>query len=131
MKLTGYLYIIDIQVIYMCTCFKHLQVGLMGGLLLDDMEHVIRLPSKGQINVWRDNDLIPIDPREPHQIQILSHYGSETKHRWSYSTQADHCICDPYNKNKNKGNTAAYKPKYIIHQTHPVVQEEMKRHISA
>ena len=31
-----------------------------------------KMPSKGQIGIWTDNDLKHIDPREPHKIQILS-----------------------------------------------------------
>ena len=46
-------------------CLKCIQVDWTGGLLLDYMEHVINLPLKGQISLWRS-------PREPHQIQILS-----------------------------------------------------------
>ena len=36
------------------------------------MEHVIILPSKGEVSAWIDNDLKYIDPREQHQIWILS-----------------------------------------------------------
>ena len=41
-------------------------------MLTDDREHVIKLPSKGQVLSWTDNDLRCIEPIEPHQIQILS-----------------------------------------------------------
>ena len=38
-------------------------------MLIDDMEHVIKLPSKGQVLVWTYNDdLKDIDPRELHQV---------------------------------------------------------------
>ena len=37
-------------------------------MLTDDMEHVIKLPSKGQVSVWADNDLKHIDSREMHQV---------------------------------------------------------------
>ena len=40
-------------------------------MLTDDMEYLIKSPSKGHISVWKDNDLKYIDPREPHQIYIL------------------------------------------------------------
>ena len=39
---------------------------------MDDMKHVIELPSKGQISIWTNNDLKHIYLGEPHQIQILS-----------------------------------------------------------
>ena len=39
---------------------------------MNDMGHVIRVCSKGQISIVADNDLKYIDMREPHQTQILS-----------------------------------------------------------
>ena len=38
-----------------------------------DNDHIIRLPSQGLVLIWTDNDLKHVDPREPHQIQFLSH----------------------------------------------------------
>ena len=34
-------------------------------MLTDDRDHVITLPSKGQVLVWTDNDLEHIDPKKP------------------------------------------------------------------
>ena len=34
------------------------------------MKHVIKLPSRGQISVWTDNDLKHIDTRDPHEIKF-------------------------------------------------------------
>ena len=50
--------------------FKYLQVDMTGGILTDDMENVIILPSKEQISLWPANDLKKT--RKLHQIQILS-----------------------------------------------------------
>ena len=35
--------------------------------LTDDMEHIILLPSKGNISIWTDRELKFIDPCEAHQ----------------------------------------------------------------
>ena len=45
--------------IYKCT-YKY--------MLTDDREHVIKLPLKVQVFVWKENELQCIDPREPHHI---------------------------------------------------------------
>ena len=39
---------------------------------MDDMKHVMKLPSEGQISLWTDNDMKHMDQREPHLMQILS-----------------------------------------------------------
>ena len=44
--------------------FRKSQVGLTFVMLTDDREHVIKLPSRGQVPVWTENDLKYIDPRE-------------------------------------------------------------------
>ena len=41
-------------------------------MLVHDMEHVIKLHSKGKISVWTDKDLKYTDLKEPHQKQIFS-----------------------------------------------------------
>ena len=86
---------------------------------MNDMEHVIKLCSKGQISVWKGDALKHIDPGETHQIQLLSRF-------------LDHIIClkestdgnirlspmivsTPLIANTSQGNLPEYKLKCIIH----------------
>ena len=72
----------DLQSIWISLTFKfnlctdvyniYLQEDWTGVIIMEDMEHVIKLPSKGQISLWTDNDLKHIHLRDPYQIQILS-----------------------------------------------------------
>ena len=49
-----------------CRCYIYLEFDWSGVILTDDMEHFIPLPSKGQISLWIDNDLMFIKPQDPH-----------------------------------------------------------------
>ena len=70
MRLTSYLKINDNQIISKYRCFKNLQVDWTEVLFTDDMEHLIKLLSEGQISIQTDNDL-DTDPTERHQIDFI------------------------------------------------------------
>ena len=72
LRLTGYLNINNIQIVPKCGCSKYLKVDWMRVTLTNDMKHVIRLPSRGQIMLWTVHHLTVIDSREMYQIQVLS-----------------------------------------------------------
>ena len=67
-------------------------------MLTDGMEHVIRLLLKEKISVWTGNDVKHIDPRELHQIQILSrvlYHVMQLKQNTNGANRffSDNCTC--------------------------------------
>ena len=62
LRLKGHLNTMNINILATCGCLRFYKSILSGVIVIGDMEHVMPLPSKGHISVWKDNDLKFIDP---------------------------------------------------------------------
>ena len=80
-----------------------------------------KLPSKGQVLVWIDNDLRHIDPRQMHQISVLPRgldHTVELQQRRNYQILL--IVASP----PSQADPLEYKPNcfvYQAHLAHPVV----------
>ena len=75
LRLTGFLHITDIQIIPTYRCLRYLQVDWISVLLIDDRDNVIRIPSKGQISIWTDNDQSILSQRTVLDTNIIQGSG--------------------------------------------------------